>query len=158
MDDKCSNDSNLWYYWDRINKRLNKLFIFMMSLLIITQVAILNPNIRLLLSRIDRLEGKSVNDSQLFIKRGEIEFTAENIDNVKHLNFYVNGEKIAVKNGKTVKLEAKDNDIIEISGSGFEEMAILRVTSVSDNVTVPEPGKVIYINNNLVLVDRVRIK
>lgn len=158
MDNKCSNDSNLWYRWDNINKKLHKLLIFMISLLIVTQVAILSPRIRLLLSRIDQLEGKSVTDSQLFIKRGEIEFTAENIDNVKHLNFYINGENIAVKNGKTVKLEAKNNDIIEISGSGFEEMAILRVTSVSDNVTVPEPGKVIYINNNLVLVDRVRIK
>jgi hypothetical protein len=70
----------------------------------------------------------------------------------------VNGEKVLSPSGKTIKLEVKDNDIVEISGSSFNDLAILRITSVTDNVTVPELGKVVYVNGNLVLVGRVKLR
>lgn len=155
---KSSSDKDLKNWWDKIDSRLSKLFIGMLSLLLFTQLIFMNQSIRTFLSGTEKLEGKTVAESQLLIERGEIEFTIENYDSTGHLSFYINGEKEYVKSGKTVRLQVKDNDIVEISGSDLDDMAILRVASVSENMSVPEPGKIIYINGNLVLVDRVRLK
>lgn len=155
---KNINDGDLMNWWDRINIRLDKMLACLLTLMILTQLVSLNQSARTFLSRTDKLEGKSVEDSQLLVKKGEIEFTIENYESTRYLDFYINGEKATVKGDKTVRLPAKDNDIIEVCGSDFDDMAILRITSVSENIAVPEPGKVVYVNKNLVLVDRVRLK
>lgn len=153
-----NSDNDLLNWCDKIDGRLRKLLVFLLVSIIVLQLVFLNQTVRTFLSRTDKLEGKSVADSQLLIKKGEIEFTIENYDSTRYLTFYINGEKAPVKNGKRVLFQVKDNDVVEISGANFDDMAILRVTSVSDNVSVPELGKVVYINKNLVLVDRVRLK
>jgi len=159
MSEKSSNDhGDFRDWWDRINIKLDKLLMLMLSLLLITQVVFLNQNTRTILSRIDRLEGSSVADSQLFIKRGEVELTIESHENTSGLVFYINGEEVPVRAGKSIKLTVKDNDVLEVSGADFSDIAVLRLSSVSDNVIVPEPGKIVYINGNLVLIDRVRLK
>jgi hypothetical protein len=55
-------------------------------------------------------------------------------------------------------LQVKNNDIIEVSGAGFNDTAALKVTAVSENMAVPELGKLVYVNKNLVMIDRVRLK
>jgi hypothetical protein len=117
-----------------------------------------NQTAKTFISRTDRLEGKSIADSQLFIKRGELEISIENEASIRQLVFYVNGNKVTANNSKSIKLQIKDSDIIEVSGAEYSDTVILKVTAVSDNITVPELGKLIYVNNNLVMIDRVRLK
>jgi len=145
-------------WWERINGFIRRILIFLFAALIISQAMLLNQTIKTFISRTDRLEGISIADSQLFIKRGEIEISIENYSTLKPLIFYVNGESIAAPAGRSIKLQVKDSDIIEAGGGSFNDTAILKVTAVSDNITVPEPGKLVYVNNNLVMIDRVRIK
>jgi len=40
----------------------------------------------------------------------------------------------------------------------LNDTAVLKVTAVSDSITVPEPGKLVYVKDNLVMIDRIRIK
>ncbi|MGE5632517.1 MAG: hypothetical protein ACM3TR_15700 [Caulobacteraceae bacterium] len=153
-----SRDNALINWWDKVSMRLVKLLILLFAMFMFIQFMFLNQTLKTFLSRTDKLEGKSVADSELLIKTGIVELTFENENNLKLLSFYVNGEKVPSPAGKTIKLEVKNNDIIEISGSDFNDIAILRITSASENITVPEPGKVVYVNGNLVLVGRVKLR
>lgn len=150
-----NNGFNGW--WERINKIITKGLFLLFTALIISQFLLLNQTIKTFISRTDKLEGKSIAESQLFIIKGEIEISIENDTTLKSLMFYINGEKVAATAGRTVKLQVKDNDILEVSGAKYSDIAILKVAS-SENVTVPELGKLIYVNNNLVTIDRVRLK
>lgn len=151
------NDSlNSW--WDRINAVIGRGIVLLLATLILSQILMMNQTVKATISRTDRLEGKSVADSQLFIKKGEVEISIENYSALKPLTFYVNGDSVATPAGRTIKLQVKDGDVIEVSGADYNDMAILKVTTVSDNITVPELGKLIYVNNNLVMVDRVRLR
>lgn len=150
--------SGFYEWWENIDRKVSKALIVMFSLFIISQILLINQTAKTFISRTDRLEGISVEDSQLFVKKGEIEIYIENHSTLKPLVFYINGERVPAAEGRSVKLSVKDRDVIEVSGAGYSEMAILKVVSVSDNVTVPELGKLIYVNNNLVMIDRVRLK
>lgn len=151
-----NNGFNGW--WSRINTIISKGLVLLFTALIITQFLLMNQTVKTFISRTDQLEGKSIADSQLFIKRGEIEISIENDSFIRPLVFYINGDKASFPAGKSIKLQVKDSDIIEVSGAEYNDTAILRVTKVSENITVPELGKLIYVNNNLVMIDRVRLK
>lgn len=150
------NGFNGW--WDRINRMISKGLVLLFAVLIISQFLLMNQTLKTFMSRTDKLEGKSIADSQLFIKKGEIEISIENVSSLNQLVFYINGEKVPAASGKSVRLQVKDSDIIEVSGADYNDIAMLRVTTVSENVIVPELGKLVYVNNNLVMIDRVRLK
>lgn len=150
--------NGLYGWWYRTNAFLGKVITLLLAALILCQVALLSQTAREAISRTDRLEGKSIVDSQLFIKKGEIEISIENSHTLKPLVFYLNGEKVPVPSGRAIKLVIKDGDVIEASGADFNDTAILKVTTVSDNIIVPELGKLVYVSGNLVMIDRVRLK
>lgn len=151
-----NNSFNGW--WDRINVFIHKGLLFIISAMIISQFLLLNQNVKTFISRTDKLEGKSIAESQLFITKGEVEISIENGSTLSQLVFYINGDKAPKATGKSVLLQVKDGDIIEVSGANYHDIAALRVTSLSENVMVPELGKLIYVNGNLVMVDRIRLK
>lgn len=150
--------SGYYDWWRRVNAFLGRGIIVLLAALILSQIFLMNQTARAVLSRTDRLEGKSIADSQLFIKKGELEISIENYPALRPLLFYVNGERVPTPAGKAIRLQIKDGDVIEVSGADFSDTAILKVTTVSDNITVPELGKLIYVSSNLVMVDRVRLK
>ncbi len=144
-------------WWSRIDRLINRIMTVFFAVLIISQILLLNQTAKNLISRTDKLEGKSVADSQLFIKKGEIEISIESHSSLRPLMFYVNGEKADTNGSRSIKLQVKDSDVVEVGGAGYNDTVILKVTGVSDNIIVPELGKLIYVNNNLVMIDRVRI-
>jgi hypothetical protein len=151
-------NSSFQSWWGRVDGLIRKALLLLFAALIISQALLLNQAIRTFISRIDKLEGKSIADSQLFIKRGEIEITIENYSTLKPLVFYINGKSIDAPNGRSIRLQVKDSDIIEVGGGPLNDTAVLKVTAVSDSITVPEPGKLVYVKDNLVMIDRIRIK
>jgi hypothetical protein len=145
-------------WWSRIDILLHRLLVFLFAVFLISQAVLLNQTLKTFISRTDKLEGKSIADSQLFIKKGEIEISVDNYSSLSPLVFYVNGESIKPSGDKTIKLQVKENDVIEVSGAEYGETLVLKVTGVSEDIMVPELGKLIYVNNNLVMIDRVRLK
>lgn len=150
--------SSFQNWWERINTLIRRTLVFLFVALIVTQILLMNQTIKTFISRTDKLEGRSISESQLFIRRGEVEISIENYPSLKPLVFYVNGEGISTPSGKKIKLKVKDGDVIEVSGGSLNDTVILKVTAVSENITVPQPGKLIYVNDNLVMIDRVRIR
>lgn len=151
-------DSSFLSWWSRVNKLIGKVLMILFAVLIITQALLTNQTLKTFISRTDKLEGKSLAESQLFIKKGEIEISIESHTSLRQLAFYVNGEKVDSSGSKSIRLQVKDNDVIEVSGAEYFDTAILKVTDVSDDIVVPELGKLIYVNNNLVMIDRIRLK
>jgi hypothetical protein len=145
-------------WWIKINRLIRKTLFFLFALLIVTQSLLINRTAKTFISRTDKLEGESITDSYVFIKKGELEISIENHSTLNPLIFYVNGDKVDDPIGKSIMLQVKNNDIIEVSGAGFNDTAALKVTAVSENMAVPELGKLVYVNKNLVMVDRVRLK
>ena len=151
-------NSSFHDWWERINGALSKGLVLLFIALIISQFLLINETAKTFISRTDKLEGKSIADSQLFIKKGEIEISIENYATLKPLVFYVNGDIVETPESSSIKLAVKDSDVVEVSGAEYNDTAMLKVTALSENVTVPELGKLIYVNNNLVMIDRVRLK
>jgi hypothetical protein len=151
-----NKDFSKW--WEVINKHISKVLVLLFSALLVSQFLLMNNNIKTIMSRTDKLEGISIEDSQLFIKKGELEITIENDSYITPLVFYINGERAASASGRSVRLTVKDNDIIEVSGADSSDVAVLKITAISDNVIVPELGKLVYVNNNLVMIDRVKLQ
>ena len=71
-------NSSFQSWWDRIDGLIRKVLLLLFAALIISQALLLSQTIKNIISRIDKLEGKSIADSQLFIKRGELEISIEN--------------------------------------------------------------------------------
>jgi hypothetical protein len=151
-----SKDFQSW--WTKINRLIKKILFFLFAVLIVSQGLLNNKTAKTFISRTDKLEGESITDSYVFIKKGELEISIENYSTLDPLVFYVNGDKVDAPIGKSIMLQVKNNDIIEVSGAGFNDTAALKVTAASENVVVPELGKLVYVNTNLVMVDRVRLK
>jgi len=145
-------------WWDRVNKAIYRTLIAMFAVFLAAQVILMNQTLKTFISRTDQLEGRSIADSQLFIRKGEIEISADNYSVLKPLVFYINGESVITPEGKVIRLQVKENDVIEVSGAGIGDTIVLKVTAVSGDIMVPEPGKLVYVNNNLVMIDRVRLK
>ena len=147
-----------WEWWSRINRLLFRILVFLFAMFAISQASLMSQTIKTYISMTDKLEGRSIAESRLFIQKGEIEITADNLSSLSPLVFYINGEKTGFASGKSIKLQVKENDVVEVSGAGCSETAVLKVTGVSGEIAVPEPGKLIYVNNNLVMIDRVRLR
>lgn len=145
-------------WWNRINNLLYRILIILIAVFMVSQVILMNQTLKTFISRTDKLEGQSIADSQLFIKKGEIEISVDNYSVLKPLVFYINGEKVSTPEGTTIKLQVKENDVIEVSGAGHGDTIVLKVTGTSEDIMVPELGKLIYVNNNLVMIDRIRLK
>jgi hypothetical protein len=145
-------------WWSRINRLLFRILVLLFVVFVISQASLMNQTLKTYISRTDKLEGRSIAESRLFIQKGEIEISADNLSSLKPLVFYINGVKAGTGAGKSIKLQVKENDVVEVSGAGCSETVVLKVTGVSGEIAVPEPGKLIYVNNNLVMIDRVRLR
>lgn len=145
-------------WWSRVNKIICRAIVVLFVIFLAAQGILLNQTLKTFISRTDQLEGKSIADSQLFIRKGEIEIAVDNYSILKPLVFYINGESVATPEGKSIKLQVKENDVLEVSGAGLSDTVVLKVTAVSGDIMVPEPGKLVYVNDNLVMIDRVRLK
>ncbi len=152
------NQKPLVTWFNQWEKIIIRLLYLMLPILFVMQVVLLNQEVSVFVSRTAKLEGKAIEESQLLISRGQVELSIENESSLSGCLFYLNGEALPETKAKTLKLTVKANDIIEASGIGSNKISRITVTGVSDNISVPELGKSIILHNNLVLIDRVKMK
>lgn len=55
-------------------------------------------------------------------------------------------------------MKVKNNDIIEISGIDCKDSENFSIYYVSDNIANPKAGLKFIVNNNIVLIGRVKMK
>ncbi len=97
-------------------------------------------------------------ESQTIINTGTLELSVTSKSKYSKIQIFVNGEYYKSFNQKSISLMVKNNDIIEINGINNEFPAIIRITSITDNIISPKQESIIRVNKNFVQAGRVRLK
>jgi|GEM_PF-759380 len=148
-------------WWSRIEKILLKLAVLLFLLLYSAQLlnfVVEQRNSRLLTSAVGELEGVSVADSQSQLNMGIVELSVVSYSDCRNIQIFINGEYMKNFDKKSVSLNVKKNDIIEVSGIFSEYPATIQITSVSDNIISPKLNSQVKVGKGFKQVGRIRLK
>ena len=109
-------------------------FIIMFTILIITQTALMSPNIENYISVDNQYERSSLGAEEFLYKRGEVSLQLQNMDSDDKLKVLINGEVIGAFVNKTLSLNVRDGDVIELDASDISTMDEVKIISKSDNI------------------------
>lgn len=144
--------------WDKYERIIKKTLFVLLGMLIIVQILNGNFAISFFPNTIKQLEGESIIETQPLFDKANIEFTVKNnYDNLSSVYILVNGEKRCSFTKNTIQISARNNDIIEVSGTSYLKKLVVIVSHVDDNVLSPSTGKEFIINNNIVNIGKVTL-
>jgi hypothetical protein len=148
-------------WWEKTEKIIFRLAIVLFALLYTTQLlnfVLEQRGTGPLSAAIGRHEGVAVADSQSQLNLGTLELTVTSNSDYSKLEIYINGEFYSTFKQKSVSLNVKNNDIIEVSGIKSEYTATIKVTSLSENITSPKLNSSIRVDKGFYKVGRIRLK
>lgn len=119
----------------RLEHFLLKAAVIAIILLIVVQAAFLNSGLKTILSDGNRLEGKILKEEEYLFVPCKMELKLLNLENCPDLDVLVNGEKCDSFEGKTVLLELKEGDLVELDAGSVLVEAIVQVSAVSSNIS-----------------------
>jgi|GEM_PF-1600899 len=123
---------------------------------IITQVLMLNDNIRVFLNSTEKIEGININT--YLSKDGTLKLELVNMEKAPNAYVLINGDpKYSFKN-KSVDISIKQGELIEIDGTKYKQTLYIKVADSSDNVIEPQRTAVVKVNGDIEVVGRVRLK
>jgi hypothetical protein len=123
---------------------------------IITQVLMLNDNIRVFLNSTEKIEGININT--YLSKDGTLKLELVNMEKAPSAYVLINGDpKYSFKN-KSVDISIKHGELIEIDGTKYKQTLYIKVADSSDNVIEPQRTAVVKVNGDIEVVGRVRLK
>ena len=143
--------------WDKIGNKLKKLLLILFTFTVAIQFLFLLNNEGIPPNNALLMEGKSIIENPLS-NEGEIVLEADRLDETSSIVIFINGEKISCFNSQYIALKVKDKDIIEISGIDYKNDVNISIHSVSDNIVNPKVGFNYKVNNNIVLVGKVKME
>ncbi|MGI6093435.1 MAG: hypothetical protein GX348_02775 [Veillonellaceae bacterium] len=162
---------------------IDKLIFKLASVLIVTLVSIqllhINDNMRLYISKVDRLEGDNISlegtyhaEAPLQIKDSESaagyfkSFRASKVLNLRLIKPQASSDICATVNGKviddfrkgSVRLIVYDGDYVEIDSTAFQGPVQAVVNVIGDKVEAPIDGLFLEGNGNMLPIGRVKFK
>lgn len=143
-------------WWQKREKVIISVLVSMLIILLSTQYFFMRFNNREAINSVERLEGKSLSNSQTYINRGQIELEIKTKQNNKSPVININGVKAGIFIENKAIIQVVENDIIEINGVGIEEKIKVEVKNLSQGIMTPYIGQIVDINNNIVVVERVK--
>ncbi|OGO78757.1 MAG: hypothetical protein A2Y23_13020 [Clostridiales bacterium GWB2_37_7] len=162
MRGRALQKQNKYYqWWANTEKRIQRLAIFLFIVLYALQLFnfVLEQRSSGPLSyALGKLEGVAIAESQTQINTGTIELSVMSKSDYSNIDIYLNGEFYQSFHQKSITLQVKNNDIIEVSGIKSEYPATIKITSITDNVISPKQDNIIKVSNNFKQVGRIRLK
>lgn len=159
MDSRIKSKRQLYLYkWDGIGSKLSKLLIVLfvftitIQLLFLIGIESIPPNVTL------DMEGIAILGNPFNEVQGEIILKLDRKDKTPIVKVYINGENTSFFDNQYISLKVKNNDIIEISGIDCKDSENFSIYYVSDNIANPKAGLKFIVNNNIVLIGRVKMK
>lgn len=126
----------------------------LLLLLILTQALLTQPEMRKILSLVDRMEGTPVVENEAAAapvpapkaaveREGYVELSILDTQVSTEINVQVNGETVATlgRNNTTVRIPVRDGDAVEIDGQVPEKNVQVAVTAVSEGIINPKEGE-----------------
>lgn len=148
-------------WWSKTEKYMIRLTIVLFLLLYSAQLlnfVMEQRNSRLLTSAVGELEGIAVADSQSQLNMGVLELTVTSYSDSRDMKIYINGKYYKNFDQKSVSLNVKKNDIIEVSGIHSNYPATIKITSVSDNIISPKLNSQVKVDKGFKQIGRIRLK
>lgn len=124
--------------------------------MIVTQMLMLNDNIRVFLNSTERIEGININT--YLSKEGTVKLELVNMDKAPNAFVLINGvPKYSFKN-KFVDIDIEHGELIEIDGTKYNQTLYIKVADSSDNVIEPQKTAVVKVNGAIEVLGRVKLK
>lgn len=133
---------------DVVERLLFTAFIGLLTVAVLSQISYIRPDTLKLPAAEDAFVGAPLGAEEYLYVSGTVELRLMNADSNPELAVLVNGDKAAQFDGKDVKLEVSEGDIIEIDGSNANE-AEVAVCAVSDKLQKDLLGQVLTVKNNV---------
>jgi hypothetical protein len=133
-------------------------FIIMFTLLIITQTILMSPSIKTFIPLNKTNEGTTLGAEEYLYKKGEINLELQNAGSDEKLKVLVNGEVMGTFINKSLKLNVKDGDVIELDGSEIISEDEVKIISTSSNINSEILNKKLKIGSGVERLTDIQIK
>lgn len=110
-------------------------FITVFAIMLIAQAALANPNLWPSIAIGAQFEGKPLGIEEFLYDEAKIVIELLNNQSNPLLKVMVNGDEIAVFDRKTIEINVKAGDVIEIDGSEIQDKAEVKLMSESGNIS-----------------------
>lgn len=122
----------------------------------IFQLLMIDDNVRAFLNSTEKLEGINLSTNLSSEAKITIEVLGEN--SAKNTFLLIDGEPVANFSSKSINIEVKPNQLLEIDGTKNDMELYFRITDVSDNVIEPQKTSIIRVNKNIEKIGMVKLK
>lgn len=130
--------------------------IFGLVLTGIFQLLMIDDNVRAFLSSTEKFEGINLNTNLSDKAKITIEVVGEN--SARNSFILVDGEPVANFSSKSISIDVKPNQLLEIDGTKNDKELFFKITDVSDNVIEPQKTYIIRVNKNIEKIGIVKLK
>lgn len=124
--------------------------------MVVTQVLMLNDNIRVFLNSTEKIEGININT--YLSNDGTLELELINLDKAPKAFILINGDPKYSFKEKKLKINIKQGDLIEMDGTNYNQALYVKVIDSSDNVIEPQKTAVIKVNGDIEVIGGVRLR
>jgi len=132
-------------------------FFIVFLVLIILQTAIFFPSINFPVIGKDSLIGVPIGKEEYLYNEGAIVLTLLDFESYPVLKVLVNGEEKAAFLGRTVNINVKDGDVVEMDGSKTNANTSFAVTSISPDIDRKYLGKTFIVGREVMKIFKVRL-
>ena len=156
---RLNNDKNdivkkkTWEEW--FEGLLFKAFMIVFIIMLFVQTASFNTSVQSTVLHNYNIEGEPLKEEVYLFVPCKMELKLTNIESCQDLKVLVNGVERESFTGKTVLLDLKDGDIVELDASYILVMANVQISAVSKNIS-GLLGKTVSVTDGIVLVARVK--
>jgi hypothetical protein len=141
---------------------VERLFFFSLiiafTLLIMAQTALMSPSIRAFFITSNLDEGTSLTADTYLYKKGVVTLKLQNMNSNRLLNVLVNGDVVGVFKNKTMELNVKDGDVVELDGSALKTSVDVKIVPKSDNILETCVNKELTIRSGVQKLTTIYIK
>ena len=141
-----------------IEKALFLLSFIFLSILIISQIGLMNNATRTFFTDIDSYEGIDINDVSNMTNYGQLKLKLIGIEPNSNIKVLVNGYEKYVFDKEIISIAVKNNSLIEIDGTKMKKPFSVKIINVSSNIASNLKSKKISVSSNIEILARIFLK
>lgn len=132
-------------------------FLAVFIMMLAVQGALTNPSLRSVLTVEDKIEGSPLGAVEYLYNAGSMELRLENAESNTDVKVLVNGEPLTVFNNKSIKIDIKEGDVVEIDASEAAGSIEVTIAALSENFDQEYLGSTYKIDGGVTRLLKVRM-
>lgn len=149
-----SKENGIWCILKKLEHYLLGGFLISFIILIIAQGVLLKPLSRQPVHEKEFFQGEPLLREAYLYKHCKMELKLKNIDTCPELKVLVNGDEYTEFSNKTILLNLKSGDVVELDASNVLVLATIQISGVSENIS-RYLGKTFDISDGITFIAKV---